>query len=460
MILTEVYTSLDQVANRMKLKKSIHILRFFSLFLVLGCSKDDSSNTSREGQITFVKTYGGTKNDSGQSVVATNDGGYAILGYTQSNDGDINDKQDESFDYWVLKFDAQDQLQWQKTYGGSADDRGNAIIQTQDGGYAILGYSFSNNGDVTENAGLQDFWLAKLDANGSVSWQKSFGYQGADSGVSVIQTNDQGYLITGVLDVTASGGQGNTSRNSNRHAGGDYWALKLNSSGDIEWSRFFGGNFTDTPQGVVQTNDNGFIIVGSSDSNDTDISNNKGAYDFWVIRISASGNLIWERSFGGNQIDEARAIIKTEDGNYLIAGDTRSSDNDVSINKGAADLWLIEISHNGDLIWEKTIGGSSFDVARAIVKSQNNGFLISGSSRSNDFDVNENKGQNDAWILKVDDNGNLEWQTTVGGSNIDFSYGIAELSNGSIIAVGDTASSDGDILENKGFADVLIVKID
>ncbi|MBO6879429.1 MAG: hypothetical protein JJ870_02520, partial [Winogradskyella sp.] len=177
-------------------------------------------------------------------------------------------------------------------------------------------------------------------------------------------------------------------------------------------------------------------------------------------RISSSGDLIWEKSFGGNQIDEARAITKTEDGNYLIAGDTRSSDNDVSTNKGAADLWLIKISPDGNLIWENTIGGSSFDVARAIVKSQNNGFLISGSSRSNDFDVNENKGQNDAWILKVDVNGNLEWQTTVGGSNIDFSYGIAELSNGSIIAVGDTASSDGDILENKGFADVLIVKID
>lgn len=444
----------------MNLKKSIHILCFISLFLVLGCNKDDSFNNETEGQISFVKTLGGTKNDSGQSAVATNDGGYAILGYTQSNDGDIDDKQDESFDYWVLKFDAQDQLQWQKTYGGSADERGNSIIQTQDGGYAILGYSFSDDSDVSDNAGLQDFWLVKLDAIGTVSWQKSYGYQGADSGISVIQTNDQGYLVSGILDVTASGGQGNTSRSSSRHAGGDYWALKLNSSGDIEWSRYFGGNFTDTPQGIVQTNDNGFIIAGSSDSNDTDISNNLGTYDFWVIRISATGELIWEKSFGGNQIDEARAIVESGDGNFIIAGDTRSSDNDVSTNNGAADLWLIKISPSGDLIWERTIGGSSFDVARAMVKSQTGGYILSGSSRSNDFDVNENKGQNDAWILKVDDNGNLEWETTVGGSNIDFSYGIAELNDGSIVAVGDTASNDADIIENKGFTDLLIVKID
>ena len=129
-----------------------------------GCNTDDGPGGSNTNSITLIQTFGGANNDSGQSVVATSDGGYAILGFTQSNDGDITDKQDESFDYWVLKFDAQDNLQWQKTYGGDGDDRGREIIQTQDGGYAILGFSFSASGDVTENAGLQDFWLAKLDA--------------------------------------------------------------------------------------------------------------------------------------------------------------------------------------------------------------------------------------------------------------------------------------------------------
>ena len=270
------------------------LVLLFQFFL--NCSNDDARlNPDLESKVNFVKTYGGNKNDSAQSVVATSDGGYAILGFTQSANGDITDKEDESFDYWVLKFNAEDELEWNNTYGGSADERGSSIVQTQDGGYAILGFSFSTNGDVSENAGLQDFWLAKLDANGNISWQKSFGYSGADSGISVIQTNDQGYLISGILDVTASGGAGNSSRSENRHAGGDYWVLKLNASGNTEWSRYYGGNFTDTPQGIVQTEDNGFIIVGGSDSNDTDISNHIGGYDFWVIKISASGDLVWEK---------------------------------------------------------------------------------------------------------------------------------------------------------------------
>ncbi|WP_299121653.1 hypothetical protein [uncultured Winogradskyella sp.] len=432
---------------------------FFLLFF--SCSNDDDSNSNPEGNIDFVKTYGGSKNDSAQSVVATSDGGYAILGFTQSMDGDITDKQNESFDYWVMKFNAEDELQWQKTYGGSSDERGSNIIQTQDGGFAILGFSFSNDGDVTENAGLQDYWLVKLNANGNISWQKSFGYQGADSGISVIQTNDQGYLISGILDVTASGGLGNSSRSWEiLHAGGDYWALKLDSTGELQWSRYYGGNFTDTPEGIIQTEDNGFIIAGGSDSEDTDISSNIGSYDFWVIKISATGDLVWEKSFGGDQIDEARAIAKSGDGNYIIAGDTRSNNNNVSNNNGAADLWLIKISPSGNLIWEKTIGGSSFDVARSIITTQDDGFLLAGSSRSSDGDVSENKGQNDAWVLKIDANGILQWETTVGGSNIDFTYGIVELNATSIIAVGDSTSSDGDITENKGFTDMLIIKIE
>lgn len=435
------------------------ILICFTIFL--NCNSDDAVSSNQNNiETTLIETFGGTKNDSGQSVISTNDGGFAILGFTQSMDGDIANKQDESYDYWLLKFNADDELQWQKTYGGSGDDRGNAIIQTQDGGYAILGTSNSNNRDVSGNSGMQDYWLAKLDTNGNILWQKSFGYQGADTGISLIQSNDQGYLISGVLDVTASNGEGNTQRTTNRHAGGDYWLIKLDPSGTTEWSKYFGGNFTDTPESAVQTADGGFIIAGSSDSVDTDISGNIGTYDFWVIRISASGNLIWEKSFGGDEIDEAKAIIPSGDGNFIITGDTRSSDFNVSNNNGAADIWLIKISPNADLIWEKTIGGTSFDASRALVKTNDNGFLIAGSSRSSDNDVSENKGQNDAWAIKTDSEGNLVWETTIGGSNIDFAYGIAQLNDNSIRVIGDTSSNDGDVSENKGFTDVLLVKIE
>ncbi|WP_317045759.1 hypothetical protein [Hanstruepera ponticola] len=435
------------------------ILIFASMLFLFNCSKDDDSQViSPEPNLQLAKTYGGTKNESAQSIAKTNDGGYVILGYSQSNDGDITDKTNESFDYWVLKFDMTHNLQWSKTYGGTGDDRGHAIIQTQDGGYAILGYSTSNDLDVTDNAGAQDYWISKLDTNGNITWQKSFGYTGSDIGFTLIQTNDSGYFITGVLDVTASGGEGNTRVSGMRHAGGDYWAIKLDASGNREWSKYYGGGFTDTPYDAIQTPDNGYIIVGSSDSNDVDIQNNIGTYDFWVIKISETGTLIWERSYGGTEIDEARGIVDSGDGNYLITGDTRSSDFDVSSNNGAADLWLIKISPSGDLIWEKTFGGSSFDVARSIQKS-NDKFIISGSSRSANGDVSSNQGQNDAWVIEVGSSGNLISQKTLGGSEIDFSYDATKLEDNTIIAVGESSSSDGDIEENKGFTDLLIIKM-
>ncbi|WP_223032555.1 hypothetical protein [Hanstruepera marina] len=446
----------------MKLHSPYNLLGVLMCLSIISCSSDDDSpggtTPTPEPQLELAKVYGGTKNDRGHSIAKTSDGGYVILGYSQSADGDITDKDNESFDYWVLKFSANHELQWSKTYGGSDDDRGNAIIQTQDGGYAILGYSSSSDGDVSENAGAQDYWIAKLDTNGNLVWQKSYGYSGSDIGNTILQSNDGGYLITGVLDVTASGGEGNTRNANSRHAGGDYWAIKLNASGNREWSKYYGGSFTDTPFDAIQTADNGYIIVGSSDSDDVDIQNNIGTYDFWVVKISETGTLVWEKSFGGTEIDEARGIVESGDGNYLIAGDTRSSDVNVSSNKGAADLWLIKITPEGNLVWEKTYGGSSFDVARSIQKSNNNSFIISGSSRSADGDVEENKGQNDAWIVLVDGSGNLMFQKTVGGSQIDFCYDATVLENNTIIAVGESNSSDGDIEENKGFSDLLIVK--
>jgi hypothetical protein len=425
----------------------------------IGCSsKDDENPVIFLNEIDSVITLGGTKNESAQSIKRTSDGGYVILGYTQSMDGDIIDKQNESFDYWVLKYDALNSLQWSKTYGGTGIDVGNDIVQTIDGGYAIIGYSTSSDEDVTANAGAHDYWIAKLDATGNMSWQKSFGYLGTDEGLSIVQTTDNGYLITGVLDVSASGGAGNTKNANSRHAGGDYWAIKLDINGTLQWSKYFGGSFTDIPYDVIQTN-TGYILVGSSDSDDIDITNSNGQYDFWVISISNNGDLIWEKSFGGSEIDEARAIVDAGDGNYLIVGDTRSNDGDISENKGGADLWVIKIDPLGNLVWEKTLGGGSFDVGRSIKKLPDGGFLISGSSRSPDGDVMMNQGQNDAWVLKINNTGNLDWEKAIGGTAIDFANDAIQLIDGSVIAVGESNSNDGDIISNQGFTDLLIIKL-
>ena len=434
---------------------------FISFFILVNCSKtdDNASNTIISKSTEFVKTLGGSLNESAQSVIKTSDGGYAILGHTQSLDGDIQNKTNESFDFWLLKFDSNDALQWQNTYGGSDDDRGLDIIETTNGGYAILGYSKSTDGDVSENAGAHDFWIAKLDVSGNIIWQKSFGFLGADIGYALTETNNGGFLVTGVLDVSASGGQGNSKTLASLHAGGDYWAIKLNVNGEKEWSRFFGGTFTDTPYDVVETEDNNFIIVGSSDSDDVDIKNNKGTYDFWIVKLSDTGNLIWEKSVGGSEIDEAWGITGTIDGNFVIVGDTRSKDKDVSSNNGAADVLITKITSNGDLLWTKTFGGTSFDTARSVSKASDGGFIISGSSRSSDGDLSKNNGQNDAWVFKIGANGDLEWRTSIGGSNVDFAFDAIQLNNDAIVAVGESSSSDQDITTNKGFTDVLLFKI-
>jgi len=431
--------------------------------LFISCSEDESTIPALlnpipiSGEVEWVKTFGGSKNELANSVVNTFDGGYVVLGYTQSNDGDIIDKSDVDFDYWVMKFNASDELEWNKTYGGSLDDRGNKIIQTQDGGYAIVGYSQSGDVDATQNAGSYDFWVVKLTSGGVISWEKSFGYIGSDKGYSLLQTSDNGYLLSGVIDVTASGGAGNSK--SALHAGGDYWTIKLDVNGNTQWTKYFGGSLNDTLYDAMETPDGGFVLVGSSDSVDVDIASNNGSYDFWVVKINASGILEWEKSYGGSEIDSARDVVLAEDGNYVIIGDTRSSDIDISQNSGSADLWMIKISPNGTLIWEKTIGGGSFDVGRSITKTQDNGFLIAGSSRSQDGDLTMNNGQNDAWVIKVNSTGGIVWQQTIGGSNIDFAYGVAELNDKKVVLVGESSSDDLDILENKGFTDLLMAKI-
>ena len=439
-----------------------HLLFLFIIFFFKCTDPNltfhEGSNPS-SGTIELVQTFGGSKNDVAKSVVSTVDGGFAVIGYTQSLDGDITDKATENYDFWMLKFNSEVQLEWNKTYGGSGDDRGSSLIETSDGGYVLLGYSDSSDGDVSSNNGNRDFWLVKINASGVLLWEKSFGYEGVDEGASIIETSDNHLMLSGVLDVTASGGEGNQGRFSTKHAGGDYWSIKITPTGDIVWSRFYGGSFTDSPTGISETLIGGFINVGGSDSNDVDISDNKGSYDFWIVKSDVNGDIVWEKSFGGSEIDEARDVISDGAGNHIIVGDTRSNDQDVAFNNGAADLWAIKVSNSGELLWNSSIGGSNFDVARSISTTFNNEFIIAGSSRSSNGDVSKNQGQNDAWVLRLDNSGQLLWETTIGGSEIDFSYDAVQINNGTIVAVGETNSSNGDIIDNKGFTDLLIVQI-
>ena len=446
--------------------KKLYTLLILTL-LISSCKKDDAVIIEEPNTYTFETTgalesvlvFGGSLNESAETVIKTSDGGYAVLGFTQSTDGDITDKTDSSYDVWLLRFDQDNNLLWNKTYGGTNDEKGHDLIQTEDGGFAVTGYTFSNDGDVNNNAGQQDFWLFKTDAQGNLQWEKTYGYSGLDYGLSIKPTNDNGFILSGVLDVTSSGGEGNTRQQQTLHAGGDYWVLKVDQTGNLIWSKYFGGLFTDTAYDVIPTNDNGFIIIGSSDSEDTDISNNIGSYDFWAVKVDNQGILQWEQNYGGTQIDEAYKIIKTNNNNYLIVGDTRSEDEDISNTFGAADVWAITISEDGNLINQNSYGGENFDVSRSVISDSENGFLICGSSRSGTGQLTQNNGQNDIWVLKTNATGNLKWQTSIGGSNVDFAYGITQLNNNKIITVGETSSDDFDIPENKGFTDLIIVTL-
>ena len=439
---------------------SIRYFKILGCFIfILNCKAEDEINLTQNEtvEIEFIKNLGGSLNDAAYSVVATPDGGFGVFGYTQSNDFDITGKTDTSFDYWLLKFDAIGNLLWQKTFGGSLQDKGSDIVNTLDGGFAVVGQSNSNDGDANTSFGSNDFWVLKLDINGNLQWQKTLGYSGNDYGISILQSSNGDFLISGVLDVTASGGLGNRPHHQqNRHAGGDYWLIKLDQNGNELWKNYYGGNNTDTPYGLVEANNGGYIVAGSSDSNDSDIQNNIGTYDFWVIKVSETGNLDWERSFGGSQIDEAFSIIK-HNNNYLITGSARSNDANVDINKGASDTWLIEISDTGQILRQSSFGDIGFDSSKAIVKTTDNNLLFAGNSRS-DTNGFINNGQNDAWIFKSTANGEIIWQQFAGGSAIDLLYDIVELNDGSYIAVGESSSNDNSFT-NKGFSDMLIIKV-
>lgn len=440
----------------MRFKSSYWLLLL--AIVCLSCKNDDDNQTSGfQGTIDWAKTFGGSQEDFARSVIQTLDGNILVFGNSTSTNGDITDKLIEVSDYWLLKLDMEGNVIWSKTYGGSNEDVGQRVIQTSDGGYAIVGYSKSNDIDASNNEGQHDNWILKLDSNGTILWEKSFGYAGHDHAYSVIETSDGGFFMTGFLDITASEGEGSSVRN-NRHGIGEFWCHKLDANGNLEWRNYFGGTNNDRAYDVVQANDGGFVVAGFSESNDFDISDSKGSYDYWVVKLNTVGELIWDKSLGGSEIDQARSIIKTDDNAYIIAGNSFSTDGDITSNYGSSDFLLIKLSDDGKVLWNKNYGGSQFDFATSINKSSE-GYIVTGYSQSIDNDVNGNFGDNDFWVLKISDQGNLNWQRNFGGSKLDLAYDAFETIDGNIIVVGETESDDVDIVLNKGLKDILVIKI-
>jgi len=437
--------------------------------MVVGCKSDDETPIITDppaefnGTLAWVETFGGSGIDQATAVVTTEDGAYMVVGSTYSNDGHFAGlKSTSDADYFLMRVRPDGGVDWTKVYGGDDDELATGITKTSDGGYVLVGYSRSDNCFTGSNGGFHDYYILKVDAQGNEIWCQNFGYPGSDQAQNIIETREGDLMVTGFFDVSASGGQGNDDRENalTLHGVGEYWGIKLDADGQFFWKRYFGGSNNDRSYNVMQTNDGGFVLIGSSESDDFDITDGKGSYDYWAVKLSAEGDLEWTRSFGGSEIDIAYDIATTLDGNFLIVGDARSNDQDVSTNYGNADIWLVAIDPQGNLIWEKSLGGSMFDSAKDLLPMNDNLYCVTGSSRSNDVDVTTNNGENDAWTVVVDAQGTIIFEGAIGGSSLDFSEGAAQGVDGALLIVGNTESSDGDIIQNLGYKDILIYKID
>jgi hypothetical protein len=399
----------------------------------------------------WQRSVGGSDDEGVWSVLHTNDGGYLIGGYTYSTDGDVTGNHGWD-DAWIVKLGPAGNLLWQKCLGGTDFDSARSTIQTSGGGYLVTGFTDSNDGDVSGNHGWSDMWALKTDSSGNLVWQKCLGGTDDESSRSVIETTDGGYLLAGYTWSDDGDVSGN-------HGSSDYWIVKIDNLGNLIWQKCFGGSEYDHAYSVIETSDGGYLVAGYSYSNDGDVSGNHGNSDYWVINIDKSGNLIWQKCLGGSDFEYAHSVIETSDGGYLVAGYSYSNDGDVSGNHGNSDYWVINIDKSGNLIWQKSLGGSDDDHAYSVIETSDGGYLLAGYSWSDDGDVSGNHGYGDYWVVKLDNSGNLIWQQCLGGSDYDGAYRVVQNTDGRYFIGGDSESNDGDVSGNHGWSDIWVTLV-
>ncbi len=402
-------------------------------------------------EIEWSQVFGGAEFERLVSIQPTSDGGYIMSGNTESNDGDVTNN-NGSTDYWIVKTNSIGILEWEKNFGGSNFDSGAVLKETSDEGFIVTGSSRSTDGDVSANNGASDSWILKLDGDGLIEWEKNFGGSQLDGTVDILETSDGGFLAIG--GTTSMDGDISTIKGSS-----DVLMIKLSASGEIIFIRTFGGSNPDNGISGLETTDGGFIFIGTTESNNGDVTNNNGSADYWIVKTNSMGILEWEQTYGGSDVDFVTSIISTEDQGYLVAGTSGSSDGDITNPKGQWDIWIIKLDENGNLLWEKSFGGSENDAVPSIYPAEDQGYIIAGASNSSDGDVSENFGIGDIWILKIDSNGNVLWQKSFGGSENEFARSIFLTADGGLIIGGDSKSSDGDVGENNGDYDYWVFKL-
>jgi len=314
------------------------------------------------GNLQWTKTIGGPEIEEGNSLIQTSDGGYAIGGYTESFGAG-------RWDVYVVKLDANGNLQWTTTIGGKKEDAGTSLIQTSDGGYAIAGYTKSFG------AGEWDVYVVKLDANGNLQWTRTIGGTKDDLGYFLIQTSDGGYAITGSTQSFIPGG-------------GDVYIVKLDAHGNLQWTKTIGGPGDEAGFSLIQTSDGGYAITGYT------TSFGAGGYDVYVVKLDANGNLQWTKTIGGKKEDLGLSLIQTSDGGYAIAGYTKS------FGAGEWDVYVVKLNANGKPQWTKTIGAKNENLSKSsLIQTSDGGYAITGLTSS--FGA----GEADVCVVKLDKNG-------------------------------------------------------
>lgn len=334
------------------------------------------------GNVDWKHTYGGTNLDIGSSVITTSDGGYLLGGVSQSNNYEVpstNSTTDNN--YWFAKLDASGNVQWKKTYGGSGYEVLKGVVQLSDGTYIAGGYTNSSDGDVTNAKGMTDCWLVKMDANGDLLWQKSYGGSDYDQLSGIIATNDGGFAFTA---LTSS----NDSDVTGMHGGYDIWMVKGDAAGNVQWKKCYGGSGWEYSYGLTQTPAGDYILLGSHASHDGDgaFTDTTDIGGCWVVKIDNSGNLLWENQYGGTNIDYPGAVITDTLGNYIIAATSYSNDGNVTGHHGSlnkSDYWVFSLDASGVLNWQRSIGGTDDESACAIALLNDGNIAVLGDTHSN-----------------------------------------------------------------------------
>lgn len=360
--------------------------------------------------VNWAKCYGGghTNSTGGtvehfENVIPFGDG-YIFVGDASSVNGDIAGLLNGDTDAWIVRVDGQGEIIWQKPFGGSWDEEGYDIVETPDGGLIFTGRVSSEDGDL---AGLtlnnvvheHDVLIAKLDSSGNTVWVKNYGSSGTDMAIDIIRAHEGGYIVSAKSNTPDGDVDFNYS-----YGDYDFWIFKISENGDMLWQKSYGGEGVDLPEDIYATSDNGYLIVGSTTSISGMLTQNYGHRDVWVLKIDSAGNHIWDDHFGGSSADYAFAAIEDSDGNYIVCGETHSSDIDFSNSYGVVDAWAAKYNSDGMLMWRNTYGSSGYDSFKDVMlySGKTETLLFAGWAREADYDVSSVFGDGDFWLVNID----------------------------------------------------------